>query len=116
MVVDSLSATLAAVSDPTRRSILTRLASGPASVGELAQPFRMTQQAISKHIAMLERARLIEKRREGRRHVCALRPAPIAEVAAWTEEYRRFWTESFERLDDVLEQLKAKEGDHDRED
>jgi DNA-binding transcriptional ArsR family regulator len=114
--VDSLSATLDAVSDPTRRSILARLAAGPASVGELARPFRMAQQAVSKHLALLERARLIEKRREGRRHVCTLRPAPIAEVAAWTEEYRRFWTESFARLDAVLEDLKAKEAERDRED
>lgn len=105
---------LTAVSDPTRRSILSRLAAGPATVGELARPFRITQQAVSKHLAYLERARLIEKRRDGRRHVCSLRPAPLAEIAAWTEEYRRFWDESFARLDAVLEDLKTKEAEHDR--
>jgi len=112
--VDTLTLSLTAVSDPTRRSILSRLAAGPATVGELARPFRISQQAVSKHLAYLERARLIEKRRDGRRHVCSLRPGPLAEIAAWTEEYRRFWDESFARLDTVLEDLKAKEAEHDR--
>jgi DNA-binding transcriptional ArsR family regulator len=114
--VDTLSTTLAALSDPTRRSILDRLAAGPATVGELAEPFRMSQQAVSKHLAYLERAHLVAKRREGRRHVCTLRAAPFGEVAAWVEEYRRFWDESFERLDALLERMKRKEKGHGRED
>ena len=107
--MDSLSTTLAAVADPTRRSILRRLAEGPAPVGDLARPFRITQQAVSKHLAFLERARLIETRRVGRRSVCVLRARPLAEVAEWTEGYRRHWEATFERLDDILEELKAKE-------
>jgi DNA-binding transcriptional ArsR family regulator len=116
MVVDTLSRTLAAASDPTRRAILHRLAAGPATVGDLARPFRISQQAVSKHLAYLERARLICKRRQGRMHVCTLNPAPLKEVADWTEEYRRFWEESFERLDSYLEELKAKEAKRDRKD
>jgi DNA-binding transcriptional ArsR family regulator len=110
MVVDVLSTTLAALSDPTRRSILSRLAAGPASVGQLAGPFRMSQQAVSKHLAYLERARLVEKRRHGRRHVCTLRPAPFKEVADWVEHYRIFWEEGFDRLEKYLRDLEMKEG------
>lgn len=106
--------TLAAVCDPTRRSILGRLARGPAAVGELAAPYRISQQAVSKHLAYLERAGLVQKRRQGRVHVCTLDPAPLAEVAAWTEQYRRFWQEGFERLDDLLDELKTKEKPRDR--
>ena len=109
MVVDTLSATLAALSDPTRRSILDRLAAAPATVGELAKPFRISQQAVSKHLAYLERARLVKKRRDGRRHVCTLRPAPFKEVDDWVEHYRRFWEQSFDRLDNYLRHLKNKE-------
>jgi len=116
MVVDSLSLTLAAVADPTRRSILHRLTAGPATVGDLARPYRISQQAVSKHLACLERARLIEKRCDGRLHICTLNPAPLKKVAAWTDEYRRFWEESFERLDSFLDELKAKEAKHDRKD
>jgi DNA-binding transcriptional ArsR family regulator len=108
MVVDSLDATLAAVADPTRRSILRRLAHGPAAVGELARPFRMSQQAISKHLACLERAKLVAKRRRGRLHICTLNPAPLKEVADWTDEYRRFWEANFERLDDLLVEMKIR--------
>jgi DNA-binding transcriptional ArsR family regulator len=108
MVVDSLSATLAALSDPTRRSILSRLAAGPATVGELAGPFRMSQQAVSKHLAYLERARLVKKRREGRSHVCMLRPVPFKEVADWVEHYRVFWEERFDRLEKYLRELEAR--------
>ncbi len=112
MVVDTLSATFAALSDPTRRSLLARLAAGPATVGELAGPFRVSQQAVSKHLAYLERARLVKKRREGRRHVCRLRPVPFKEVADWVEHYRRFWELSFDRLDEYLRGLNAKERKH----
>jgi DNA-binding transcriptional ArsR family regulator len=114
MVVDSLSATLAALSDPTRRSILSRLAAGPATVGELAGPFRMSQQAVSKHLAYLERAHLVKKRREGRSHVCMLRPVPFKEVADWVEHYRVFWEERFDRLEKYLRELESKESKHGR--
>jgi DNA-binding transcriptional ArsR family regulator len=106
--VDTLTATLAALADPTRRSILDRLAGGSATVGELAEPFRISQQAVSKHLALLERARLVEKRRDGRRHVCSLRPAPFAEVADWMEKTRRFWEQSFDRLEEHLRRLQRK--------
>ena len=109
MVVDSLSLALAAVADPTRRAILRRLASGPAPVSDLARPFRISQQAVSKHLTTLERARLIEKRRRGRQHICSLDPAPLREIAEWTEGYRRSWEENFQRLDALLEELEAKE-------
>jgi DNA-binding transcriptional ArsR family regulator len=103
--VDSLSTTLSALADPTRRSILNRLASGPAPIGELAGPFRVSQQAISKHVAFLQRARLVEKRRLGRRQFCALRAEPFREVADWVAHYRRFWEQSLDRLEDYLRQL-----------
>jgi DNA-binding transcriptional ArsR family regulator len=109
MVVDSLSATLSALSDPTRRSILSRLAAGPATVGELAEPFHMSQQAVSKHLAHLERARLVKKRREGRRHVCSLRPAPFQEVSELVEHYRAFWEQALHRLDSYLRATEAEE-------
>lgn len=101
MVVDTLSLKLTALAHPTRRSILDRLAGGPASVGALADPFDISQQAVSKYLACLERARLIEKRRVGRQHVCALTSRPLHDVAAWVEE-RRGWEESFDRLDEHL--------------
>ncbi|MGE3351833.1 MAG: ArsR/SmtB family transcription factor [Planctomycetota bacterium] len=105
--MDQLTDTLAALADPTRRSILDRLTTGAASVGDLAQPFRMTQQAVSKHLACLERARLIEKRRVGRRNVCALRPEPLREVAAWMARYRELWEQSLDRLEDYLARLQT---------
>jgi len=105
MVVDSLNVTFAALTDPTRRSLLARLAEGPASVSDLAGPFRMSQQAVSKHIADLLRARLIEKRRTGRRHFCRLRAEPIKEVCDWTENYRIQWEQKFDRLDAYLKEL-----------
>ncbi|TAH38484.1 MAG: ArsR family transcriptional regulator [Planctomycetota bacterium] len=107
MVVDALSLTLAAVADPTRRSILRRLAAGPAPVSELARPYRISQQAVSKHVACLERAHLIEKRRDGRLHICTLRPTPLKEVADWAAEYRRHWEKTFQRLDHLLDELKV---------
>lgn len=109
MVVDKLSTTFAALSDPTRRHILNRLMRGPASVHELTRPFSISQQAISKHLAYLERAKLIEKNRIGREHVCALKPAAIKDVAKWASQYQRFWDENYKRLDKLLVELK-KEG------
>ena len=113
-VVDSLSITLSALSDPTRRSILSRLATGPATVGELASPFHMSQQAISKHLAYLERARLIEKRSEGRSHVCTLRPAPFQEVSELVEHYRVFWEQALHRLEAYIRETEGEEKKHNR--
>jgi DNA-binding transcriptional ArsR family regulator len=107
MVVDSLDATLAALSDPTRRAILARLKVGPASVAELSEPFGVSQQAISKHLAYLERANLVRTRREGRQQIRELNPAPIREVAEWTEEYRSHWEGAFSRLRDLLKRQAA---------
>jgi DNA-binding transcriptional ArsR family regulator len=109
MVVDSLSSAFAALSDPTRRAIVGRLTRGPATVNELAKPFEITQQAISKHLTYLERAHLIEKRRIGRERFCVLKPGPIREIAQWADDYRRFWNESFERLDTLLGTIEEKE-------
>lgn len=103
-----LSTTLVAMGDPTRRAILGRLASGPATVGSLAEPFRISQQAVSKHLAYLQRAKLVEKKRSGRTNVCTLRPEPFKEVMDWMEAYRRFWDESFDRLDAYLKELQTK--------
>lgn len=99
-----MSLTLGALSDPTRRAILARLKAGRASVTELAQPFRMSQQAVSKHLAFLQRARLIRKRREGRKQICELAPEPMREVAAWVDDYRQHWEEAFDRLRVLLQE------------
>ncbi len=113
-VVDSLSATLAAFADPTRRLILQRLTLGPASVNDLAKPFRISQQAVSKHLAYLQRARLIEKRKDGRRHICKLKARPFKLVADWIEQYRGFWEQSFDRLGQYLKELQDQEKKHGR--
>jgi DNA-binding transcriptional ArsR family regulator len=104
--VDQLSATFGALADPTRRAILARLASGEASVTQLAEPFEMSMPAISKHLKVLERAGLIARGREAQYRPCKLEAAPLKDAAAWVEEYRRFWEESFDRLDDYLRDLK----------
>jgi DNA-binding transcriptional ArsR family regulator len=108
-VVDSLSTTFTALSDPTRRAILERLALGEATVNELCLPFSMSQQAVSKHLAYLERARLVTKRREGRQQVCALDSEGLEEVAAWMARARAFWNESFDRLEALAKQLHREE-------
>lgn len=108
MVVDSLTATFGAFADPTRRSLLGRLAGGPLSVCDLAAPFKISQQAISKHIAYLERAGLIVKRRQGRRHFCTLKAEQFKDAANWVGGYRQFWEQSFDRLDDYLRELQSK--------
>ena len=102
-----LDATFAALADPTRRAILARLASGEASVTELAEPFAISQPAISKHLKVLERAGLISRGRDAQRRPRRLEARPLAEATQWLDEYRRFWEESFQRLDDVLDELKA---------
>src|SRR5688572_28458477 len=103
----SLDATFAALADPTRRAILARLATGEASVTELKAPFAMSQPAISKHLRVLERAGLISRRRDAQRRLCRLEAAPLREVAEFAEGYRRFWEDSFIRLDSLLEELKG---------
>jgi DNA-binding transcriptional ArsR family regulator len=102
-----LDATFSALADPTRRAILARLTVGQASVMELAEPFAMTQPAISKHLKVLERAGLISRGRDAQRRPCRLEANRLAEANGWLEDYRRFWEESFERLDTVLEELKV---------
>ena len=112
--VDQLSATLSALADPTRRAILARLATGEATVMELAEPFAMSLPAVSKHLKVLQRAGLIEQGRHAQWRPCRLEAAPLKEVADWVEGYRRFWEESFDRLDEYLRELQDKEQDHDR--
>jgi DNA-binding transcriptional ArsR family regulator len=104
-----LDATFAALADPTRRAILARLASGEASVMELAEPFAMSQPAISKHLKVLERAGLISRGRDAQRRPCRLEARPLAEANEWLEGYRRFWEASFQLLDDLLDELKSNE-------
>src|SRR6059036_2024640 len=106
---DILDATFAALADPTRRAILARLASGAASVAELAEPFDMSQPAVSKHLKVLERAGLISRGREAQRRPRRLEPRPLAEATDWIERYRRVWEANFARLDVVLEELKGKQ-------
>ena len=112
---DPLSATLAALADPTRRAILTRLAAGEASVKDLSAPFDMSQPAISKHLRVLERAGLIEQGREAQWRPRRLRAGPLREVADWVDQYRRHWEESFERLDDYLREVQASERQQEKE-
>ena len=106
---DPLSTTFAALADPTRRAILGRLATGERSVTELAKPFEMSLPGISKHLKVLERAGLIERGREAQWRPCRLRAKPLKDAANWMEHYRRFWDESFDRLDGYLKELQAKE-------
>jgi DNA-binding transcriptional ArsR family regulator len=103
-----LDATFAALADPTRRAILARLASGEASVNELAEPFAMSQPAISKHLKVLEKAGLISKGRDAQRRPRRLEATPLSEATEWLEAYRRFWEGNYERLDALLEDLKGK--------
>jgi DNA-binding transcriptional ArsR family regulator len=104
-----LDATFAALADPTRRAILARLATGEASVAQLAEPFAMSQPAISKHLKVLERAGLISRGRDAQRRPRRLKAKPLAEATAWLENYRQFWEESFQRLDALLGELKLDE-------
>jgi DNA-binding transcriptional ArsR family regulator len=109
---DQLSTIFAALADPTRRAILARLASGPATVTELSAPFAMSGPAVSKHLRVLERAGLITRGREAQWRPARLEATPLREVAEWAEGYRRFWDASYERLDAYLRHLKEKEEDH----
>jgi DNA-binding transcriptional ArsR family regulator len=109
MSPDRLSSTFAALADPTRRAILARLASGEVSVGDLAEPFEMSLPAVSKHLKVLERAGLIERGREAQWRPCRLRASPLKGIADWVEHYRRFWEQSFDRLDSYLKELQRKD-------
>jgi DNA-binding transcriptional ArsR family regulator len=109
MSADRLSATFAALADPTRRAILARLAAGETSVSELAEPFDMSLPAVSKHLKVLERAGLIVRGRAAQWRPCRIEPRALKEVDDWLERYRRFWEQSFDRLDDYLCELQAKE-------
>ena len=106
---DRLSETFAALADPTRRAILARLALGETSVTELAEPFEMSMPAVSKHLKVLERAGLIERGREAQWRPCRLAPAPLKDVDDWVEQYRKFWEQSFDRLDQYLRELQTKD-------
>jgi DNA-binding transcriptional ArsR family regulator len=109
MTPSRLDATFAALADPTRRAILARLASGEASVTELAEPFAMSQAAISKHLKVLERAGLISRGRAAQRRPRRLEAVPLAEATEWLERYRRFWEANYQRLDALLDELKTAE-------
>jgi DNA-binding transcriptional ArsR family regulator len=104
---DNLDATFAALADPTRRAILARLALGEATVMELAEPFAMSQPAISKHLKVLERAGLISRSRDAQRRPCRIEARALAEASDWLESYRRLWESNFQRLDHLLEELKS---------
>jgi DNA-binding transcriptional ArsR family regulator len=116
MVEDQLNSLFAALADPTRRAILARLAEGEATVNELAEPFPMSLQAVSKHLKVLERAGLIVRGRDAQWRPCRLDPAPLREIAEWTEQYRRFWDERYEQLDGYLRDLRDAHGVRERRD
>jgi len=109
MPADRLTATFAALADPTRRAILARLALGETSVGDLAKPFDMSLPAVSKHLKVLERAGLIARGREAQWRPCRLDPRALKDIDQWLGRYRRLWEERFDRLDDYLRELQAKE-------
>ena len=109
VATDQLDRTFAALADPTRRAILARLAGGEASVTELAEPFEMTLPAVSKHLKVLQRAGLIARGRQRQWRPARLEAGPLKDVADWTERFRRFWEESYDRLDEYLEELQGKE-------
>jgi DNA-binding transcriptional ArsR family regulator len=114
MMTDHLSTTFAALADPTRRAILARLSSGEASVKELAEPFDMTLPAVTKHLKVLQRAGLITQGRKAQWRPCRLEAGPLREVSDWVAQYRRFWDESFDRLDEYLKELQEREKPNDR--
>ena len=109
MSYDHLSATFAALADPTRRAILTRLAEGEATVSELAEPFEMSMPAVTKHLKVLEKAGLISRGREAQWRPCRLEAKPLREASSWIDDYRRFWEERLDRLEDYLRELQAQQ-------
>jgi DNA-binding transcriptional ArsR family regulator len=114
MVMNKLNTTFSALSDPTRRAILGRLALGEATAGELAEPFKISQPAISRHLRVLEEASLIVRERRGQHRICRLDPRPLERADEWFEFYRRFWNEAVDRLDKHLKQKDRRTNDHDR--
>jgi|SRR5712691_2204692 len=114
MSPDHLSATFSALADPTRRAILARLASGETSVTELAEPFEISLPAVTKHLKVLERAGLITRSREAQWRPCRLEAKPLRDIADWVVQYRRFWEERLDRLEDYLRKLQTKEKKHAR--
>jgi DNA-binding transcriptional ArsR family regulator len=115
VVVNKLDTTFAALADPTRRAMVERLSHGPASVRGLTERFTLSQQMISKHVACLVRARIVIKTKRGRESLCTLRPEAIKTVNDWAISYRRFWEESFDKLDVVVNQMKKEEVKDDKE-
>jgi DNA-binding transcriptional ArsR family regulator len=111
---DKLTSTFAALADPTRRAILQRLAAGEASVTELAEPFKLSLPGVSKHLKVLQQAGLISQGRKAQWRPCRLEPTRLKEAADWVNEYKQFWEESFERLDEYLKEVQKKEAKHDR--
>ena len=111
MTPDPLSATFAALADPTRRAILARLAQGERSVTELAQPFAMSLPAVSRHLKVLEKAHLIKRSRDAQWRPCKLAPEPLKDVSSWLEQYRRHWEESLDRLEDYLKEIQKGQSD-----
>jgi DNA-binding transcriptional ArsR family regulator len=107
MTTDQLSVTFAALADPTRRAMLARLAQGEATVTELAEPFALSLPAVSKHLKVLQHAGLVTQGRRAQWRPCRIEPAPLREVASWMEGYREFWDESFDRLDEYLQELQG---------
>jgi DNA-binding transcriptional ArsR family regulator len=112
LVVNSLDSTFAALADPTRRAMVIKLTLGPASIHDLTEPFSLSQQMISKHVARLVRAKIVVKQRRGRESICTLRPTAIKAVADWAHDFRRLWEESFDKLDAVLQEMKNEETTH----
>jgi DNA-binding transcriptional ArsR family regulator len=115
MATDRLSSTFAALADPTRRAILAKLASGEASVNEIARPFKMSLPAVSKHLKVLSKAGLVKRSRTAQWRPVALQAAPLKEALDWIDRYRDFWEQSFDRLDEYLKELQAKEAGEKRE-
>jgi DNA-binding transcriptional ArsR family regulator len=115
MSSDQLSMVFAALADPTRRAILARLAQGEASVKDLAEPFKISPPAVTKHLKVLQRAGLITQGRQAQWRPCRLEAAPLKDVAEWAEGYRRFWDASYDRLDAYLQQLQEEESKHDHD-
>ena len=110
--MDKLDSTFAALADATRRAMVIKLTLGPASIHDLTEPFSLSQQMISKHVACLVRARIVDKQKRGRESICTLRPTAIKAVADWALDFRRLWEESFDKLDAVLHEMKTEEIAH----